>query len=79
MNRDPPAWSFARRKPPALSLIEAIHPQRLTGLGIYGNNGTIRTRRGVKHTIRHERRDLIVGPWRRAKVIGLPAPGHLKL
>src|SRR6266850_5152447 len=63
----------------SLAFAEAVRPDQLTGFPIERNNRSPRAAGGVQDTLDHERRSLQFVFGKRTQVVGLEAPGHLKL
>ena len=63
----------------ALAFVEAVHPERLAGGRVDGDDVAPRAGGEVQHAADHQRRDFPVVVGRRAEVVRLPPPDDLEL
>ena len=74
-----PAILFSRGAIAAFAFVEAVHPERLAGGRVDGDDVTPGAGGEVQHAADHQRRDFPVVVGRGAEVVGLPAPDDLEL
>ena len=77
--RHAPAGGGANRPPgAAFALVVAVHPQRLAGGAIDGDDVAVPTSGGVQHAANHQRRRLVVEIQPRSEIVRPPPPGDLE-